>query len=148
MPKIMKDGKPSTSFSRQDREWVKKMRGTTPSGTITITENGEYDVTEYATADVNVAGAASDFSTAEVTVTVGALENRADFYGSCIVEDALSTIASFQPSSSGTLIAVLYKEEGQEFELDAGATSITTTGDVTENDGIVTVTGNGTITLA
>ena len=27
MAKIMKDGKPSTSFSRQDREWVKAMGG-------------------------------------------------------------------------------------------------------------------------
>lgn len=67
MAKIMKDGKPSTSFSRQDREWVKSMRGgDTPTGTITITENGEYDVTNYATADVQVAGGSSDFFIATV----------------------------------------------------------------------------------
>lgn len=71
MAKIMKDGKPSTSFSRQDREWVKSMRGgDTPTGTITITENGEYDVTGYATADVQVEGGSSDFSTAEITLVL------------------------------------------------------------------------------
>lgn len=71
MSKIMKDGKPSTSFSRQDREWVKSMRGgDTPSGTITITENGEYDVSAYATADVNVAGGSSDFTEKAITLEV------------------------------------------------------------------------------
>lgn len=74
MAKIMKDGKPSTSFSRQDREWVKSMRGgDAPSGTITITENGEYDVTNYATADVQVEGGSSDFT--ETTITLVVTEN-------------------------------------------------------------------------
>lgn len=71
MAKIMKDGKPSTSFSRQDREWVKSMRGgDTPTGTITITENGEYDVTNYATADVQVESGSSDFGTATITLNL------------------------------------------------------------------------------
>lgn len=38
MSKIMKDGKPSTVFSRQDREWVKSMRG---GGLPEITESDE-----------------------------------------------------------------------------------------------------------
>lgn len=43
----------------------------TPSGKITITENGtDIDVAQYALADVNVegGGGSSDFSTAEVTI--------------------------------------------------------------------------------
>lgn len=43
----------------------------TPSGNITITENGtDIDIAQYATADVNVegGGGSSDFSTAEVTI--------------------------------------------------------------------------------
>ena len=34
MTKIMKDGKPSTSFSRQDREWVKSMGGGGGGGNV------------------------------------------------------------------------------------------------------------------
>ena len=44
---------------------------TPPSGKITITENGtDIDVSTYATADVNVSGGSSDFSTAEVTLVL------------------------------------------------------------------------------
>ena len=45
----------------------------TPSGKITITENGtDIDIAQYALADVNVegGGGSSDFSTAEVTINV------------------------------------------------------------------------------
>ena len=44
-----------------------------PAGTIEISANGEYDVSEYATADVQVEGGSSDFSTATVTVNATGL---------------------------------------------------------------------------
>lgn len=75
MSKIMKDGKPSTSFSRQDREWVKAIGGGGGGGDITVealnvTENGSYTAPEgkaYSPVTVEVA---SDFSIAEITFNV------------------------------------------------------------------------------
>lgn len=56
------------TFSEAEPTSAEAPGGVTPTGTIQITENDTYDVTNYASAVVNVSGGDSDFSTATVTL--------------------------------------------------------------------------------
>lgn len=54
--------------------FVEEYSGGEPTGTISISENGTYNVAPYASAEVSVSGGgggSSDFSTAEVTLNIG-----------------------------------------------------------------------------
>ena len=93
----------------------------TPSGKITITENGtDIDIAQYALADVNVegGGGSSDFSTAEVTVTGPTEEDytqlvlaaAVDYHDPEYPEDDESySIGSLPITSNSVLQIVLYK---------------------------------------
>lgn len=119
----------------------------TPSGKITITENGtDIDVAQYATADVAVEGGSSDFSTAVVTMVIG--DNvHGDIYLPNIENDVIYSTARL---ATGTISAVLYKGETSGVLEDATGLSITTSGDVVYNaeDLAFIITGDGTITIS
>lgn len=161
MAKIMKDGKPSTSFSRQDREWVKAMAGGGGSSVeveaLTVTENGTYTAQEgkaYSPVTVNVA---SDFSTAEVTVTnnyVSEIE-----IGNFVIlpeEDLpinlpLNVDFAVPASETKTVYAVLYKNAAFTCTISNYVNDmiITVNGDIEDDgDGYLVVSGGGTITIS
>lgn len=141
-----------------------------PSGKKTIDSTAEVDVSAYATAqvvDANLTagnikkdvvilgttgsyegGGSSDFSTAEVTVTL--TNANAGFFGVCLINDGgavfLSTACEME--DSGTLMAVLYGEDPTIFEssFSEGA-SVAVTGNVTYSNGVFAVSGDGSITI-
>lgn len=125
----------------------------TPSGKITITENGtDIDIAQYATADVSVegGGGSSDFSTAEVTLVCDGFDNdegTGKIDGCFINNNAIDWFVNIEtaaPGTLGTFLAVLYKGVGTAFAYPGALVSIS--GDiVADENGNLTITGNGTI---
>ena len=117
----------------------------TPSGKITITENGtDIDVAQYALADVNVegGGGSSDFSTAEVTIInntndemfiyVAILQTNPDASYGCVYLDV---------EEQATVTVVLYK--GSAFTNIPFYGTASSTGNYSNGY----ITGDGTITI-
>ena len=119
----------------------------TPSGKITISENGtDIDVAQYALADVNVegGGGSSDFSTAEVTVVNTAEDIEIHPYLPAIINNALTTNITVLESTSESFTVVLYKnsvvvegplgldvETSGNASFDSDTNQLTITGDCT-----------------
>lgn len=135
-------------------EYENMVGGTAPSGTIEISANGEYDVSEYATADVQVEGGSSDFSTATVTVTVSSPAEEVNLIGAFyeeanppFVPDARTTaFSSFYAEEPRVVKVALYKGEAQV--IFSGATSAVATGDIAIYEDNIIITGDGTITFS
>lgn len=131
----------------------------TPSGKITITENGtDIDIAQYALADVSVeGGGSSDFSTAEVTI----INNSTTFYGflegACLLEDLLGNEKldirmEIEEENTYSIPVVLYKNYQDVMlisEEDPPSTDVSVNGNIAITEtGYFRVTGNGTITIS
>ena len=122
--------------------------GSTPTGTIEITENGEgIDVTQYAYADVNVSGGSSDLAEAEVTI-VNNSSVKVSIDGAVIGHDEIITHTSCESGDTAVIGVVLFKGYGYISVYDDNDTvALSVTGSLDEDEGSVDVTGDGTITV-
>lgn len=119
---------------------------------LTATENKTYEkdgeVYNKVTVNVSGGGGSSDFSTAEVTITNSTSSNITQ---SCIAvieyageEGLTSTLPPLGANQSITCDMVLFK--GTQGFYAPDDVYITVTGDITEEEGWITITGDGTIT--
>lgn len=137
-----------------------------PELNIDITENGDYDVRKYATAKVNVSG--GDFSTAKVTTNVTGLQD-----GDSVVLKPRYTTRNNQVlallkdgnsyqyvgdptmdyySPSGTDEFLILADNGMKISeiyiyTTSGEATITTSGNIIEQDDEYIVTGDCTINV-
>lgn len=110
----------------------------TPSGKITITENGtDIDIAQYATADVAVegGGGSSDFSTVEVTIYNNSGDDNVTVSAVCINNDKLENIfLGITGYSNNKIYAVLYKGESAGIDISHGTSVISISGDITYDE--------------
>lgn len=126
----------------------------TPSGKITITENGtDINIAQYALANVNVEGGSSDFSTAEVEIRTG--NTTGIFIPVAVVDDfdggdGQLRVYSIPPNTASSIYKIpLYKGLCYFSLFDV---AVVVTGDI-EAEGEdydeydIYIRGNGTITI-
>ena len=126
----------------------------TPSGKITITENGtDIDIAQYATADVNVegGGGSSDFSTAEVIVVRGTPSPDAGVITDVpMIKNNILTVFALDGSSPVPVISTVVLYKGR-LVLDANPdTFISATGSASydSDNEKLTILGDCTLTLS
>ena len=148
---------PSVNKTYTSGDWADTSSGSTPTGTIYITENGEgIDVSSYATADVNVSGGSSDFTTATLVIDT-AQAHSGGFYLPVIDDsddDPMIWLVNegYNVAEHTTPNVVLYRGACYtSIESDSNLI-VTATGNV-EADGEggewhLYITGDGTITVA
>lgn len=130
--------------------------GVTPTGTLQITENDTYDVTNYASAEVNVSGGSSDFSTATITLNPVSGSAPSKFVISMVYdEEGFAGVICYDsyPNTGSTAMEIsipLYKG-GAFITIHAlEESSYTVTGDATivTGEGMISVTGACTISFS
>lgn len=127
----------------------------TPSGKITITENGtDIDIAQYALADVNVegGGGSSDFSTAQVSVTYNSPDD--DIYAKVpCVEDNTIISGTFINKGTTKVLTVPIASGGAIIDFDElSEQSYVISGDIesvdTPNLSPFLITGDCVITIS
>lgn len=156
----VKNGKPATSFNAQNRKWVRDVAGESGGGggsglpAVTEADNGKIlGVVNGAWGAMDAGGGgSSDFSTAEVTVTVNGA-NPITIYVPCTLYDEMSGVYTADnniycdPADAVTREVILYKDlawgmlpSGQDY-------TVSVTGSITYDMGYFEISGDGTITI-
>lgn len=123
----------------------------TPSGKITITENGtDIDIAQYALADVNVegGGGSSDLTTAQITVTD---EYEVEIKVAVAIDDDGNKLSASTIAGSGVYDVILYGgvcyASIPTAEAEGYTVSVSGDLELLEYDDII-ITGDGAITIS
>ena len=117
-----------------------------PEGTKSITENGLYDVRQFANADVNVEGGSgsNDFTTAEVTV-INYGELNLNVYTPHLMDYAgIACVCSVEPNVPVTLTVVMYQNSSYISSIDF-VSGVDGDAVIDEDEGGAFIHGNCTI---